>query len=181
MSRQIRRWGTTICAALMFYAAQTLAGSLATADAALDMVQELRLGLSLHAVCTRVAVESGTFRDLVGRVGPARARAALWEGVSTQIAADQSRWESALAQGYAQVLTQDEMQSLAMRRDRSPYFARFLELEPRVSMEVQRNSSELLNRLVSGALASAVKIAIQPAGGGEAVTPADSPERSRDP
>ena len=118
-----------------------------TSNPATDLVHNFGVGSNLERMADSVAQATHTN----GMLSPGRATAEIHKLLPKY----QSQWDANLATAYANHLSQEELRSLAKSGRSSPYFGKLQQVQPLVSADMQLMSKDILQRLVTEALANA--------------------------
>ena len=125
-------------------------------DPALALVQRFNMGAGLESLANQVAHATTTFAVIVQKHGPSEAEKLVKTEISKATPSYQSRWNQNLALIYAKHFSPEELRSLATLGTGSPYADKFKSTHATVGAEMRSASSQLLQQLVTEALASAL-------------------------
>ena len=126
-------------------------------DPALALVQRFNMGAGLESLANQVAHATTTFGVIVQKQGASEAEKLVGTEIAKAIPTYQSRWNQNLAVIYGKHFSPEELRSLATLGTSSPYADKFKSTHAAVGAEMRSASSQLLQQLVTEALASALK------------------------
>ena len=118
-----------------------------TSNPAADLVHNFGVGSNLERMAYSVAQATHTN----GMLSPDQAAAEIHKLLPKY----QPQWDANLATAYANHLSPQELRSLAKSGRSSPYFGKLQEVQPLVSADMQLMSKDILQSLVTEALANA--------------------------
>lgn len=118
-------------------------------DPAADLVRNFKMGSNLEQMANAVAASTHTYAT----VSPTDVSAQIHHLAPKY----QAEWDANLAKAHAAHLSQEELHSLAHEGRKSPYYPRLERQRPAIAADMKAASDELLQRLVTEALASASK------------------------
>lgn len=129
----------------------------ASAAPALALVRRFNMGGGLESLANQVAHATTEFGVIAQKHGRARADQLIKAAISRALPAYQSRWNQNLALVYSRHFSAEQLRSLAILGTSSPYATKFKSTQDAVSAEMRDLSSQLLQQLVTEALANAAK------------------------
>lgn len=147
--------GRLVLSFSLFFALLPVANSGPVDVAAAEFVQQRQLGRNLKTLAGTVVVRTQTFAILVSRVGVGGAQALVSKELDVYVGQYQGKWDSNLAQIYAQHFTAEELRSLASEGRSSRFVNKLASKQDVIGTEMERQSKPILTSYVTAALNSA--------------------------
>jgi hypothetical protein len=112
---------------------------------ALKMVESTRLGDNLITMCGKKLSHTQTYKDTVNSIGADAAHQNLDQALKKVLPEYQHEWNKNLAESYLDLLTREEMESIAALQEKSPYVNKMLVRSNQAGPIMQKNSEQLFN------------------------------------
>lgn len=134
----------------------TLGTALAQNDeSALKMVKALGLGSNLAGMSYNFAKLMQTQQGIAMKIGPQKADELLRAELAVSVLQHQDEWDRNLAQAWAPLMSAEEFESLASKRQQSPYVSKFMSLQNQAGSSMKIKSQALLEKVMSEAVTRA--------------------------
>ena len=127
----------------------------ATEEVALNFVQKLKLGNNLPAMAFQIGKNTQTYRILVAQLGNDEANKLFTEEIIAALPHFQSEWNANLAKSYAEAFSSEELNSLILEKEKSPFFKKLQAGQSSVGASMQKRSEKIPSLLVVEALEKA--------------------------
>ena len=129
---------------------------LSASNPALAMVERFNMGSNLERMAIQVSKTTNTYAMVAEKHGASNAQSPISQEIKSIIPAYQARWNQNLANVYSSHLSPDELHSLSVDGNKSPYASKLQSEQKSVGKDMQKLSAPILTELVTKALVNAI-------------------------
>lgn len=133
----------------IFFMMMSICHAQSDANPALVMVKTYGLGSNLEAITLQAASQTQTYQLSSTKIGKVQTQALVQKHIRQLLPNYQQRWDENLAASYAMFLKANEIDSITMYGESSPYFSKVTANRVGVSQAMQKKSQQLLTDFVS--------------------------------
>lgn len=121
-------------------------------DGALRMVKTLRLGENLAGMTYQFAKLTTTYRGVEVTIGTQKADELLRSEIVAALPKYQEQWNKNLAQAWAPLMTNAEIESVTTEKQQSPFSGKFVSLQDKAGAAMKIKSEPLLKDVLADVL-----------------------------